>query len=111
MTLSEARKLAVDEAASEISLGVTFDDSGDNTDYAAVAAAAVEAYERAMAEAGWRMARVPDLMTVNDGIGFGGGMRRNIPNPPREWTDERLMQFREMAGWNACRAAMLGDGE
>ena len=47
---------------------------------------AIAAYERAMADAGWRMVRVVDA-------------------DPREVKPEYAR------GWNACRRAMLGDDE
>ena len=79
MTHDEARKLAVEAA------GEAFEASCSTGGwYMTDLQAALDAYERAMADAGWRMVR--DV----------GDMKRHATPMYRR-------------GYNACRAAMLGD--
>ena len=99
MTREEARRRAVEAAAKGVC--DSLDGCGNRPcdyfggerpatckrwrDYQHEADAAIAAYERAMADAGWRMVRV-------------GTDEWDIPG-----------EFGE--GWNACRRAMLGDDE
>ena len=59
---------------------------------------AIATFERAMADAGWRMVRVPDA--------------KEKPATDIEWLSPREVAVQLLGiweGWNACRAKMLED--
>ena len=83
MTRDEARRRAVEAAGKQWG----YADSNQAADAPDPIEAAIAAYERAMADAGWRMVRDCGVCNYGD------------------------MAFDYGNGWNACRAAMLGEGE
>ena len=93
MTRAEARRRAV-EAAGEALLG----DVDKHWQARRLSDKAISAYERAMADAGWRMGR--DVAHL-DGVG-----EFMVADNERM---RQAMVWARMAGWNACRAAMLAD--
>lgn len=90
MTKDEARRRAVEAAQGEY-LGIWHGaTSGEITE------AMLSAYERAMADAGWRMARVGMPFPKDDQVPSDLRKSRDVSNGFRR-------------GWNACRAAMLAE--
>lgn len=61
---------------------------------------AITAYERAMADAGWRMVRVPDAEPMHGAVSLSSPEWLKVFGKTRDaWAN----------GWNACRAKMLED--
>ena len=86
MTPDEARRRAVEAAVCE-----TWEPTDhDDPHMRGIVETAIAAFERAMADAGWRWVR-----------DVGGA------DAQRPWDNNH--ERRE--GWNACRRAMLGEGE
>lgn len=89
MTREEARRRAVEAAWREMETASTESARPYSGRVVSPFEAAIAAYERAMADAGWRMVR---------DVGKSGPQPWE---PKQEWDD----------GWNACRDAMLGEDD
>ena len=97
MTHPEARRRAVEAACVALSSAVGCDEPECGACQQA-GKDAITAYERAMADAGWRMVRVPDA--------------KEKPATDIEWLSPREVAVQLLGiweGWNACRAKMLED--
>lgn len=97
MTKDQARRRAV-EAAAQAAWGVYWGSLLPRQEATARndMVNAIAAYERAMADAGWRMARVGMPFPKDDQVPSDLRKSRDVSNGFRR-------------GWNACRAAMLAE--
>ena len=94
MTHPEARRRAVEAAQSEY-LGIWHGATSME-----ITEAMITAYERAMADAGWRMVRVPDAEPMHGAVSLRSPEWLKVFGKTRDaWAN----------GWNACRAKMLED--
>lgn len=96
MTHPEARRRAVEAAVVE-----TWEPTDhDDPHMRGIVNTAIAAYERAMADAGWRMVRVPDAEPMHGAVSLSSPEWLKVFGKTRDaWAN----------GWNACRAKMLED--
>ena len=92
----EARRRAVEAAASWLAYEMSW--SQNEAQY--FVEGVLTAAERAMADAGWRMVRVPDAEPMHGAVSLSSPEWLKVFGKTRDaWAN----------GWNACRAKMLED--